>query len=485
VVGPHRIEAHYTLRKMERRRIGKLVIRGAFKTRDWIIDRVLEFHEGDTPPFREGAALTSDALAAAARRLRNTSLFSAVNIELFDLDGDSAYVNVIIRVEERYDHLAQIDVEGGYSSYNGLFGTLTWTQSNVLGWGTSLILTDTEGQKITDRDATLRLPKWLSPRWFPVEFQTDFTALYRQQDTPRFGELTTEGFSAAATWIRQYQRTVDQKAHNISIGVHYDYRLRTRDVDTLRPIGADVDDQQVAVSTTTGSVGVSAEWDQRLDRRGLLAPLSAEDGFRLYAAVSYALPNTSPVLNIIGGDAEFIKASASATWYFLPSDWLGKNFSVHLDARYDEGFPLGGAVLLPDVERFFAGGDNTVRGYNDDALATEIVQTGVPPISNVSQIRVLPAGGNIRLLGSLDGQYRVLRTSYGDLAAAGFMDCGMIANEWTAVTPDAFRPSVGTGMRFLTPFGALALEYAVPLNPHLGDDPRGRIHLYFAARAQF
>jgi outer membrane protein assembly factor BamA len=47
------------------------------------------------------------------------------------------------------------------------------------------------------------------------------------------------------------------------------------------------------------------------------------------------------------------------------------------------------------------------------------------------------------------------------------------------------RPSVGSGMRILTPFGTLALEYAVPINPQLGDDPRGRIHLYFAARAQF
>ena len=37
-------------------------------------------------------------------------------------------------------------------------------------------------------------------------------------------------------------------------------------------------------------------------------------------------------------------------------------------------------MLLPEVERFFAGGDTTVRGYKDDRLATEIVQVGVPPL---------------------------------------------------------------------------------------------------------
>jgi outer membrane protein assembly factor BamA len=53
------------------------------------------------------------------------------------------------------------------------------------------------------------------------------------------------------------------------------------------------------------------------------------------------------------------------------------------------------------------------------------------------------------------------------------------------VTLDDIRPSVGMGLRALTPFGIGALEYAIPLRTQLGDDPRGRIHFYFAARAQF
>jgi outer membrane protein insertion porin family len=465
VVGPYRVEAHYTVRTIQQRRIGKLVIRGAFKTRPWVIERLLQLREGDQ--------LTSDVLAAAARRLRNSSLFSAVNIERFDLDGDSANVNIIVHVEERYDNTAQLDLEGGYSSYYGAFGTFIWTQANLWSRGLSLIVPLTYGQKITDAEATFRIPKWLSPRFFPFEFQTDLTGLYRQQDTPRFGELTTIGASLATTWVKQVQRTPDRPAHTYSIGFHLDYRVRTRNVDTLRPIGADVSDQQVAVSTETNSAGITAEWEQRVDRRGQLAPLSAEAGFRLYGSVSYATP--------LLGDVEFIKVAASAT-KFWP---IGKNLTVRTDFRYDEGFPLGGAVLLPDVERFFAGGDNTVRGYNDDAMATEIVRVGVPPLANVSQIRVIPAGGNIRMLASIDAQYRAVRTPLGDLAGAAFNDWGMIANEWTAVTTGLVRGSVGTGLRFLTPFGALALEYAVPLWPQLGDDPRGRIHFYFAARAQF
>ena len=54
------------------------------------------------------------------------------------------------------------------------------------------------------------------------------------------------------------------------------------------------------------------------------------------------------------------------------------------------------------------------------------------------------------------------------------------------VTADDIRPSVGMALfRIVTPFGALAWERAIPLRPRLGDDPRGRWHISFAARAQF
>ena len=54
------------------------------------------------------------------------------------------------------------------------------------------------------------------------------------------------------------------------------------------------------------------------------------------------------------------------------------------------------------------------------------------------------------------------------------------------VTTDDIHPSIGMALvRIVTPFGAFAAERAVPLRPRLGDDPRGRWHISFAARAQF
>jgi outer membrane protein assembly factor BamA len=479
-IGPHRIEARYTIDRAERLKLGKVVIRGNFRTAQSVIYDVLDFEEGQL--------LTTDRLADGARKLRNTGLFEAVNIDMPELDCDqlqrscsSEVINAVVRVEERYDHLLGIQLEGGYSSLNGLFGTARVVQRNVAGRGISLSLSGTKGTKLTEAEAQLRVPKWLSDR-VPIvpEFTTVVTGLYRKQDTERFGILTTQGVTAEFPWEKSVPRTDDHSARVYQIAPSYAFRVRSRNVDAFRPIGADMDEAQVAVSTRTGALGIGATWEQRVDRNGQLAPLSPEDGFRLEGSVAFASP-------YLFGQDTFIKASASAS-KFIP---IGKNLVLRADLRYDHGIPLGGAVMLPDVERFFAGGDNTVRGYPDERLKTEVIQVGLPPLDNVSQIRVIPAGGNIRVLGSVDAQVRIWKI----VAGAMFADAGLITNRWDTVevnrkwgfVPDIpdLRPSVGMGLRFLTPFGIGALEYAVPLRPQLGDDPRGRIHFYFAARAQF
>ena len=324
--------------------------------------------------------------------------------------------------------------------------------------------------------ATLRIPPWLPGS---LGFQRELTAFHRRQETPRFGLLRTTGLTAALSRTWERQRLGSRPARAITTGFHYDFRSRERNVDALRPIGADDDESQVPITTLTGSVGATFEWEQRVDRRGTLSPLAPEDGFRFESQVSFASPY------LLGQDT-FVKVSVAGSRYWS----LGPQLVLRADGRYDQGIPLGDAALLPEVERFFAGGDATVRGYEDERLATEIIQVGVPPIQNLSQFRILPAGGNIRALGSLDAQLRI----YKFIATAVFVDAGVIANQWSTVTVDDVRPAAGVALvRLVTPFGVGAFERAIPfclrqrdgICPRLGDDPRGRWHLSFAARAQF
>ena len=400
-------------------------------------------------------------------------------------------VNAVVEITERYDYRAQIDLESGYSSYNGTFVTLNPAFKNLFGIGISLDVKGTIGfdlgeavnngnliLKQLSAETTLRFPQWLSQRMIPplpdwLAFQTEINAFHRRQDTPRFGLITTDGLTLSLLRTWQRQRVGTRSARALTLGPHYDLRLRERPVDVLRPLGADDDQTQVPISTRTGSIGASFEWEQRTDKAGTLSPLAPEAGFRFEVQASYAF-----VAKWFGGQDTFLKLSTAGSKYWP----IGSNLVIRADLRYDQGIPLGGAVLLPEVERFFAGGDSTVRGYEDDRLATEIIQVGLPPIGNTNQIRILPSGGNIRMMSSLDAQLRIWKL----FATAVFVDAGMITNQWSTVTENDIRPSVGIALaRIVTPFGSLAFERAIPLRPQLGDNPRGRFHLSFAARAQF
>ncbi len=474
VIAPHRVAAVFKLTNTMPLKMGHVVIRGNFRTRHSVILDELR--------FTEGKPLTSDALADAARRLRATGLFEAVILEPVELDtATEGEVNAVVRVEERYDYHASVDLQLGYSSYNGLFFTIIPSAKNLFGLGMSFDIVTTIGinpdvlpklrLKQLSIEPTFVIPAWLSRRFSPIEFRTELSAFHRLQDTPRFGPLTTDGATIAFAKTRVTQRTDQHPASTQTFGLHYDFRRRERQLDVLRPVGADFDQTQVPITTDTGSIGFAAEWEQRTDRRGVLSPLAPEDGFRLQAQASIAA-------HLLGGQDTFIKVSAAGSKYWP----VGQNLIVHADLRYDQGIPLGGAVLLPDVERFFAGGDTTVRGYDDDRLATEIVQVGVPPYANVNQIRILPAGGNIRAMGSIDAQLRIYKV----FATALFTDAGLVTNRWSSVAVTDVRPSIGMALvRIITPFGSFAFERAVPLRPQLGDDPRGRWHISFAARAQF
>jgi outer membrane protein insertion porin family len=486
LLASHRVAVGYKLTDVQALKIGKIVIRGNFRTRTSIILDELR-GPSDEPGFREGQPLTKDALAESARRLRNTGLFEAVNVAMPDLDNTSeGSVNAVVEVTERFDFRAQVEMEGGYSSYNGAFVRILPSFKNLFGVGISLDLNGTIGFDLREyfstgetklrqlsAESTLRIPQWLTRNFFPdlLAPQAELTAFHRRQDTPRFGVITTDGVTLALARTWQRQRIGNRPARALTAGVHYDFRLRERPVDVLRPIGADDDQTQVPIRTRTGSIGITGEWEQRVDRRGTLSPLAAEDGFRLEGQFSFASPS-------LGGQDTFIKVSAGGSKYWP----VGDNLRLRVDFRYDQGFPLAGAVLLPEVERFFAGGDSTVRGYEDDRLATEVIKVGVPPFDNAQQIRILPSGGNIRVMSSVDAQLRIWKV----LAAAAFVDAGLITNHWGNVTEDDIRPSIGLAViRVVTPFGTGALERAMPLRPHLGDNPRGRWHLSFAARAQF
>jgi outer membrane protein assembly complex protein YaeT len=468
---PYQVTATYRIEERQELRIGKVVVRGNFRTKKWVVLDELD--------FEEGALLTDSLYMRGLRRLRATGLFSAVSVEMINLDENQEdTINMVVHVEERQDVFAYLDAEVGYSDQKSLYAKLAPVLPNPFHNGISISTAFTLGWDVIDwkrafesEEASLRLPRWWTRRFLFIAPDVELNVFRRIQDTERFGELTT--YNATIAMSRSWQRTgSDKDDRAIAATLRYDFRFRNRSEDAVRVAGNSGNDERTTVKNRAGVIGISLSWDQRVDKAGNLNPLSPYRGFKLEGGVGFASRN------LLGQD-DFFKISGLGQWIRQ----LSGRLQLRIEGRYDQGIPLGGAVLLPEVERYFAGGDDTVRGFPEDRLATEIVEQPVPPFDGVTQIEVLPAGGNIRMLGSIDLQVRLWKLGSLPIASALYVDAGVITNNYAALDPEDVRPSVGVALaRLLTPFGGLSLEWAVPLLPREHDPPQGRLHFLVALR---
>lgn len=102
---------------------------------------------------------------------------------------------------------------------------------------------------------------------------------------------------------------------------------------------------------------------------------------------------------------------------------------------------------VPPSLRFFAGGDQSVRGYGYETLSPEN-ENGVP------------VGGRFLLEGSIEYQYQ-----FADRwRTAMFVDHGNAVND----PFDPLATGVGVGIRWISPVGPLRLDVAKGLNPEFG-----------------
>lgn len=117
------------------------------------------------------------------------------------------------------------------------------------------------------------------------------------------------------------------------------------------------------------------------------------------------------------------------------------------------GTSAGDFSVLPTGERFFAGGDQSVRGYDYQTLG---------PVDDTGEV----VGGRHLLAGSIE----IDRLIHDNFGAAVFVDSG---NAFNDSTPD-LKTGVGAGFRWRSPIGMLRIDLAHPLDD---SDDNLRLHI--------
>jgi translocation and assembly module TamA len=178
----------------------------------------------------------------------------------------------------------------------------------------------------------------------------------------------------------------------------------------------------------------------------------------------------------LGSDSNFIQLHVQAEkvfrlgqkWHLLLRDEIGATFVSHFSQ-------------LPTVYRFFAGGDNSVRGFAYNELSPlEAVCARNPTTGQIIQAaggtcQTVP-GGFIKTGGKdvVTGTVEVIRDLPRNLGIATFVDYG---NAFNGFGPQ-LEYSVGVGLRVRLPVMTLGIDIAQPLSVNAGP----RLHINFSPK---
>jgi outer membrane protein insertion porin family len=124
---------------------------------------------------------------------------------------------------------------------------------------------------------------------------------------------------------------------------------------------------------------------------------------------------------------------------------------------------------VPLFERFFLGGSNSLRGWKAQQVSP----------TDQSGTRI---GGNVELLGNVE--YTI--PLFFGIRAAIFFDVGNVygpdIRAGTSFDPTDLRYDAGAGLRWVSPFGPIRIDYGIKLDRRAGES-FGQFH--FSAGSAF
>jgi outer membrane protein insertion porin family len=411
------------IREGEVTRVGRLLVSGLVRTREHVVQR--EF------PLDPGDAFDPEALVKTEQRLADLGIFE--RIELTPLrPPPTPFTDVAVRVQEA--KAWRVDLGVGYSTDDGPRASVELGHDNLFGTARRASLRQ-KISRIEDRtDLTYRQPWTLGTRW----------ALTGNLFRERRDEIgfDVERVGGAAEVQRDLLAQPRQKLlAALRYQVHW---VERSDVDP-----ALIEERVEPGGQVVASLRPSLTWDRRND------PLNPTRGSLHFLALEGAgVP--------LGSQVNFLKMEAATTWLF---DAVGPTV-LALSGRLGLARALGGSKDLPIEDRFFAGGESSIRGYG---------RNRVGPLDEADH----PRGGNARVLLNAEWRFPIWKV----IAGALFVDTGTVESEIGDLRPSKFKTGVGGGLRLVTPVGPLRFDVGYGLNPVRGDDDR--LAFYFSVGYPF
>ncbi|MDP9525711.1 autotransporter assembly complex protein TamA [Pseudomonas protegens] len=360
-------------------------------------------------PFKSGAPYDSELIAELNQALQSSGYFEGVRVDAAPTAAEQQVIPVAVQLETRKPRTLGLGL--GYSTDVGPRVKANWTrhwvnpQGHSYGW-----------------EAEVSAPRQNVGLWYdipldpPLTDKLRFAGGYQNEEiagTDTLSKLLTVGPEWHSKLPSGWQRVVSLKYQR------EEYRLG--------------DDSGLSNLLMPGLTYSYLRSDNRID---------PHNGYRIQFDTKLAKEGVGSDTNLLYGTV-LLKGLTTA--------WDNHRFLGRVQFG---GSATNGYKSIPPSLRFFAGGDQSVRGYDYQTLSPE----------NAEGDRI---GGRYMVAGSVEYQYSIAEK----WRIATFVDQG---NSFNKLELPNLKTGVGLGLRWVSPVGPIRVDLAHALN----DD--GGIRLHFS-----
>lgn len=408
------VDVSYQIAKGNLAYFDEIVIAGNTKTRDKVIRRQLRVYEQE---LYNGAELKN-----GIQRLNRLDYFQDIKVNTIRTGDDR--MTLKLDVEEK--PTGMVSFGGGFSSVDNLFGVVSVEERNLFGRGQQLGVKAQLGGTSTRYDIRFTEP-WLF-------------------DIPLAASVN------AYKWTYEYD-DYDKDSTGLNFSLGYPVFLNTRFTVAYELDLTDIDitDRDEASDSILDLEGENL-------KSSVTGSLRYDTTNRAFNPTSGSVYGISTEYAGLGGDIGFTKVTGDVGWYVpffesLTGVLKGKG-------GYVTENPDG---KLPDYERFYIGGINTIRGVDrDDVNPREDPDDDNSAVIGGDRFVVV----SLELVFPLSGQM--------GLMGVAFCDMGGSYDNDDDIDPSDFVKTVGGGIRWLSPFGPLDIEYGFVVDPGYSEADGGK-----------
>jgi outer membrane protein assembly complex protein YaeT len=423
---PGLVDMTFKVEEKQAVRIGEIRIEGNRFTQDKAIRRNLRFYPEEP--------VNTKLIEKARKRLEGSGLFAPGSVQIGTLPTEDPNVrDILVRVDET--ETGNLIFGAGISSNSGVVGNISFVQRNfdITDWPES---NEEFWRGEAFRGAGQLFQIVLEPGTELQRYRVDFRE-------PHLAD-SDYSLSLGGFFFERKRDSYDERRIGGNIGFGKEIRedlqaflnLRVEGID-IRNVDADAPkdllDVEGASSLTSAEVGLLKDTTDSI--------FFPTEGYRLRGSVEQA--------GALGGDYTFTKFDVDARRYWTVTRDVLDRRSV-LSVRGHLGF-IGGDA--PIFERFYAGGQGSIRGFKFRGAGPRERDTAI--------------GGDFLALASTEYSFPLFEKN---LTGVFFLDTGTVEKKIELKT---LRASVGFGIRFTVPFFGpvpFAFDFALPIAKDTDDE---------------